>query len=365
MNRGITSAPMNWAIDYGQNRAGEIMGNAIGNTGSMLGNTIMQYAKDKKAREETKAKEEAATRAILAGGYGKAAGLTDEKSIKQFVTANGADSAFNLIKISQDQQQIEQRGQQLEQTNRQLEQERRAAEAKAQAAEGERNAILAAVQASRQAPMPQAGRTYGPADEGAPTGTQGIEDVNMFIREAVKRGARPSDIKTIADSMTAAKKANKPPADVRYETAPDGSTIMISNGSAQNLGKPAQAREKKLEAGDEDDVKINGVTVKAVYLGGGNYVDKVTKAPLYVYRDDPSDPYVKIPRPNPLIFGVDAASSPPPSGGAPGQSTSASPATPAPSEDSYSDSASLIAAVRRGEVTTQQAREIAKKKGFK
>ena len=57
MNRGITSAPMNWAIDYGQNRQGEIMGNAISNTGSMLGNTIMQYAQDKRKKEEKKAKE--------------------------------------------------------------------------------------------------------------------------------------------------------------------------------------------------------------------------------------------------------------------------------------------------------------------
>jgi len=322
MNRGITSAPMNWAIDYGQNRQGEIMGNAIGNTGGMLGNAIMQYAQDKRKKEEKKAKEEAAVRFILASGAGKNIGITDEKSAKQAVSGIGVENIQNLI-------QIQQREQQMQQTNKQLEQERQAAEAKAQAAEGERNAILAAVQASRQAPMPPLGRRYGPADEGAPTGTQDDSDVNVFISEAAKRGARPSDIKAMADSMTAAKRANKPPADVRYETAPDGSTIMIANGSAQNLGKPTKDREKKpLEIGDEEVVTINGNSVTAIHTGGGNYIDKTTKAPLYVFMEDPANPFVKIPRPNPLIFGVDAASAPP--AAAPGQPTAANPIVPAP-----------------------------------
>lgn len=108
MNRGITSAPMNWAIDYGQNRAGEIMGNAIGNTGGMLGNAIMQYAQDKRKKEEKKAKEEAAVRFILASGAGKNIGITDEKSAKQAVSGIGVENIQNLIQIQQREQQMQQ-----------------------------------------------------------------------------------------------------------------------------------------------------------------------------------------------------------------------------------------------------------------
>lgn len=108
MNRGITSAPMNWAIDYGQNRQGEIMGNAIGNTGGMLGNAIMQYAQDKRKREEKKAKEEAAVRFILASGAGKNIGITDEKSAKQAVSGIGVENIQNLIQIQQREQQMQQ-----------------------------------------------------------------------------------------------------------------------------------------------------------------------------------------------------------------------------------------------------------------
>lgn len=99
---------MNWAIDYGQNRAGEIMGNAIGNTGGMLGNAIMQYAQDKRKKEEKKAKEEAAVRFILASGAGKNIGITDEKSAKQAVSGIGVENIQNLIQIQQREQQMQQ-----------------------------------------------------------------------------------------------------------------------------------------------------------------------------------------------------------------------------------------------------------------
>ena len=68
MNSQLNSQPMNWAIDYSQNKAGQIYGNAISNIGGMTGNAIMEFAKKQREDAEKKAKEEAAQKFLTAQG---------------------------------------------------------------------------------------------------------------------------------------------------------------------------------------------------------------------------------------------------------------------------------------------------------
>ena len=67
-NRFLDSQPVNFGrINYGED-AGMARAQAVEGAGSMLGNAIMQYAKDKKERDKKKAEDEAAARMLNALG---------------------------------------------------------------------------------------------------------------------------------------------------------------------------------------------------------------------------------------------------------------------------------------------------------
>ena len=72
MNSQLNSQPMNWAIDYSQNKAGQIYGNAISNIGGMTGNAIMEFAKKQREDAEKKAKEEEQKRLAAEAATAKA-----------------------------------------------------------------------------------------------------------------------------------------------------------------------------------------------------------------------------------------------------------------------------------------------------
>ncbi len=281
MNRGITSAPMNWAIDYGQNRSGEIMGNAIGNTGSMLGNAIMQYAADKKKKDEEKLKKDAAIKFLGKQGI-------PEEEAKGIVNGVGIDNFLKFKQVDQDQQQIKQRQQQIDQD---------AARIKAQDAQ---IAQKAQELQKREASIQQ---FMGQVSGSAPWRNPAARTQQDVYAAAARTGVDPELATRVASGMPDPKRPSDP---VEFIQDPVTGARYMKQGNSVLPSNPPKG-QKPLENGSEEDITIGGRTVRAVYVGGGNYIDKATKAPLYVYQEDPNNPYVKIPSPNPILFGVDAA----------------------------------------------------------
>jgi hypothetical protein len=250
MNRGITSAPTNWGIDYSQNQTGAIMGNAMANTGNMLGNAIMQYAKDKKEREEKKAKEEAATRFILASGVGKEMGIVDEKTAKQAVTGIGVENVQNFIQLQQRQKQIEQ------ETARVAAQEAQVAQ---KAQEVEREKI-------------RNQQFLGQIAGAAPWRNAPAQTPQDVFAAAARTGVDPRAAATMANTLPPPAKQAGP---VNFITDPvTGARFAQHNGAIQPSNPPRAATPKP----DSTEFSVGGVDY--VIGPGGKYFDKKTGKPV-------------------------------------------------------------------------------------
>jgi hypothetical protein len=242
MNRRITSAPTNWGIDYSQNRVGDIYGSAMANTGNMLGNAIMQYAKDKKEREEKKAKEEAAARFILQSGAGKDMGITDEKSAMQAVKGVGVDNIQNFIQLQQRQKQIEQQDQQMKAEAEKLAQQNMFLQQKA--AKVEQDA------ANNQ-------RFMGQISGMAPNRNPAARTPQDVFAAAARTGVDPELAAGIARSMPEPTKAESK---IEFTTAPDGTVLARLGNTMVPL---RDAVEKKLQDGETRNFTRDGKTVTA------------------------------------------------------------------------------------------------------
>ena len=98
----LNTQATNWQIDYGQNKAGAIYGNAIQNLGGMTGNLIMEYAQKQKEKAEKDAKEQEAIKYLTAKG-----GMSEEEA-KGVVKGVGVDNFMKMQQIDLDRQQIAQ-----------------------------------------------------------------------------------------------------------------------------------------------------------------------------------------------------------------------------------------------------------------
>ena len=127
MNSQLNSQPMNWAIDYSQNKAGQIYGNAISNIGETTGNAIMEFAKKQREDAEKKAKEEAAQKFLTAQGM-------PEEDAKGVVKGIGVDNFLKMQQIDNDRKQMQAQAQAYQQRVAASEAEAKAERAKTEAA---------------------------------------------------------------------------------------------------------------------------------------------------------------------------------------------------------------------------------------
>lgn len=301
MALGFNSSPVNFGIDYNQNKVGDYYGNALSNTGGMLGNAIMQYGKtaaDKKKKDE---------REQYAIDFLKQQGLPEEQA-KATVKGIGIDDFLKFQQIDQQTKALGQRAQM--------------AEAKAQQAQAQNNAIMQAVAAASKQQMPQSGPMSVLPSGGASGQLQnpdGGMDANVFMRSAAQNGVPSERINQIVASINSTNKANKPEKPPFLPSAgqlPSGRGYVTTSPNSVQFD-PLKKDEKPgrtLNIGDEDNVTVGNTTVRAV-LGVHGWEDKKTKAPLYIALDDPLHPLdSKTLKPNPLLFGVDEQAKPTPSG---------------------------------------------------
>ena len=258
----LNTQATNWQIDYGQNKAGAIYGNAIQNLGGMTGNLIMEYAQKQKEKAEKDAKEQEAIKYLTAKG-----GMSEEEA-KGVVKGVGVDNFMKMQQIDLDRQQIAQRATAMEQQAKFEQQKAQQAEAKAQALERD-NAIFRHVMTGGSAPgtpPPMLARNGTPQ---ADMGAQGT------MRRMAQLGATQDSTDEIMP---------KPLDQVRTVTTSDGRKIdLVGNQIAH---KPQEPKKDPMPEGEEVDIPLpNGTKIRAIHVGNGKYIDKRTRAPVYVQPD--------------------------------------------------------------------------------
>lgn len=265
----LNTQATNWQIDYGQNKAGAIYGNAIQNLGGMTGNLIMEYAQKQKEKAEKDAKEQEAIKYLTAKG-----GMSEEEA-KGVVKGVGVDNFMKMQQIDIDRKQMEQRGKIMEQEVAVEKAKTAAALAKTQALERD-NAIFRHVMTGGSAPgtpPPMLARNGTPQ---ADMGAQGT------MRRMAQLGATQEA--TMAAGKTMDEIMPKPLDQVRTVTTSDGRKIdLVGNQIAH---KPQEPKKDPMPEGEEVDIPLpNGTKIRAIHVGNGKYIDKRTRAPVYVQPD--------------------------------------------------------------------------------
>ena len=264
----LNTQATNWQIDYGQNKAGAIYGNAIQNLGGMTGNLIMEYAQKQKEKELKDAKEQEAIKYLTAKG-----GMSEEEA-KGVVKGVGVDNFMKMQQIDIDRKQMEQRGKIMEQEVAVVKAKTAAALAKTQALERD-NAIFRHVMTGGSAPgtpPPMLARNGTPQ---ADMGAQGT------MRRMAQLGATQDS--TLAAGKAVSDIMPKPLDQVRKLDLGGGKSI---NALGNQLIYDKEEKPDPMPKGEEVDIPMpDGTTIKAIHVGNGKYIDKRTRMEVYVRPD--------------------------------------------------------------------------------
>jgi hemin uptake protein HemP len=269
MNRGITSQPIDWTIDYSKNRVGDIYGNAAANIGGMVGQSILQFAKDSREKEEKKRKEESATQFLMKSGS------MGEKEAQDVVKGVGIDNWLRFQQVDNDKKQVEAQAE----ANAMRAQ---AATMKAQDAERKAQVLQSALQQTLQG------------------GPQAVAP-NQFLQLSSQGGATGTrEQERIYNMMLASNKAakEKDPFTPSSGTYQDGTPYYTTSPNSVQVG--GKSAGPTLKTGDTEEYTLpNGQVRKQVYQGG-KWVDSVLKEPVYLTETDMSG--TKSVKVNPLLM---------------------------------------------------------------
>lgn len=231
MALGFNNSPVNWNIDYGQLRSGEYMGNALANTGGILSNAIFKAAEAQEKRRKEKElmrlqKEEEQKEVEGFVEIARRLGVNiDTSNAKGVYKAIGGGPG--LMQLAQTEQRTKQ------------------AEQQAQQAIWERNSLI---QSALKSYHPQGGpASIMPA--GGVTGNAqfpgGQFDQNMFLRDAITKGAPIGDAIKAATGISSLqpKKSFEP----EVKTVNGVRMARTSDGQYQVLTEPKAEKERETQ----------------------------------------------------------------------------------------------------------------------
>ena len=291
MNSQLNSQPMNWAIDYSQNKAGQIYGNAISNIGGMTGNAIMEFAKKQREDAEKKAKEEAAQKFLTAQGM-------PEEDAKGVVKGIGVDNFLKMQQIDNERKQMQMQAQAYPQRVAQAEAEAKAEKAKTEAAARDaaiyKNVLMGG--SAPGTPPPMLARNGSTQADMSPMG---------YMQRMAQSGASMEAINKGGDAIRQAQ--GTPEAKMKTHDV-DGRKITTFGN--QIVYEPKETQARGLKIGDTDIREINGVKTELEWQGSRNgWVRKSDQQPLMI----PASPFdfTGSPRQNPTVWGTKQADEPP------------------------------------------------------
>lgn len=315
--RQLNSQPTNWTIDYGQDRRGEFWGNALANTGGVLGNAIAKYAKDSREKAEREAKEKQAM------DYLKGAMNVDDEKAKGIVKGIGLD---NFIQF----QQLDQQKREADTRTALLAHRAQVAEAKAAQSAAEKGAVLDSLKTALLRRPPQSGpMSVIPAGgvSGELEETPGVINARRFLLESTRRNVDPKTSLDLAEGLGRLNRAAREgqpfvPTSGAFE---DGRKYYRTSPNSVQVDA-REPREKLLEVGQTEKYALPGTdrTITRQYVGGGKWQDTKTRLPVMLTETHPLTGAVSI-RPNPVVWGTDLE----PARATETASSSATPAAPA------------------------------------
>jgi hypothetical protein len=284
----LRSQATDWTLDFSNNRAGAIYGQGMERFGSMVGNAIAEYAKEKKEKEKKKKEEEAAAQFLTQQGYFK----TPEEAKVAVRGMGGPDKVTQFMRLDQEKKLMEERA-------AALAQEKAAAEAKAAALEREnaivRNTVLGG--AAPGQPPPFLARSGTPAAD---------MSANGFARNMVMQGMPGAQAlkygEQIAGSMPKQDKAEPKP--VEQVDPVTGRKFTTWNGQIVHTPKEDTPGTRP-PFGAKDTATVNGTTYDLVF-DGTRWVEAKSKQP-WIAKDMYGNDAI-----NPMFSG--ATSKPPPVG---------------------------------------------------
>lgn len=293
MNSQLNSQPMNWAIDYSQNKAGQIYGNAISNLGAQTGNVIMEFAKKQRDDMEKKQKREAVKMMLVKSGMPEADAEKMSKGIN-------VDEVLKAQQIDNEKKQMEA---QMEAAKA------RVIQAQTEAAQEKAKADAALKDAAVTRSILTGGSAPGtPPPMLARNGTPQADMTAMGVmRRMAQAGASPKTTMDIGDAVRQAQ--GTPDAKMRVHEV-DGRKVVTYGNSIVPEAKQPQTHG--LRIGDTDTRDINGVKTVVEWQGPRNgWVRKADQEPLMI-PPSPMD-FTGAPRQNPKVWGAkqpDASTAP-------------------------------------------------------
>lgn len=291
--RQLNSQPTNWTIDYNQDRRGEFWGNALANTGGILGSAIAKYAEDSRKKAEREAKEKQAM------DYLKGAMNVDDEKAKGIVKGIGLDNFIQFQQLDQQKREADTRDAILRQQLEQIQAEKAKTERENEAYK----AVLGGGGAAARSGVPPM-LARNPMAAPQPRGPMSPEEIATAL---INGGVSPAEaLKAGGQIDNMRPKEVRRPAPESFQL-PGGRTIHTFNGAIIPDEKPELPRNKTI--GTREEVEINGKKVMAEYAGGDDWIDAATKAPLYVAQlADPTNPFSERVRvANPVLFGQPVA----------------------------------------------------------
>jgi hypothetical protein len=274
--RPLQSQPVNWGgTDFSLNRGGQFMGQALANTGGLLGNAIMEHAQKEEAKRKKKEEEENAIKAL------KALGVPDDQA-PSIVKGMGVEN-FNRWRAT-DAQMASLKAESNAALARAADAERKAKEA-----ELKNNIITQVVMNGAPAGQPPpylAASGTAAADFSAAGYARRIIGMGGKGEDAVEFGAK------IAANNPKPEKASK-----IGQTVKVGDTDYMYNTEGSLIEVPKKS--VGLKDGETKEFTRNGVTVKA-FKHGTKWLEVNSGEPIDIQKRD-WDGNVTT-EPNPRIF---------------------------------------------------------------
>lgn len=273
----LRSQAVNWQIDPSQNRSGEFYGQAFARAGSMLGNAILEHAKEREEKEKKKKEEEAAAQFLTQQGYFK----TPEEAKVAVKGIGGPEKVMQFMQIDQQKKLMEERA-------AALAKEKADAEAKAMQAAQE-NAILKSAIMGGSAPgspPPFLARNGTPeADMSGAGNARRMVQMGMPGAQALKYGEQ------MASAMP---KPEKPAHQPRVVKVGGIDMVEVSSGNFRPLNEMTdeKAPGSRPPFNAKQSATVNGKTYDLVF-DGTRWVEAESKQPWItkdMYGNDAINP---------------------------------------------------------------------------
>lgn len=289
MNSQLNSQATNWGIDYSQNRAGQIYGNAISNLGQQTGNVIMEFAKKQRDEAEKKQKREAVKMMLVKNGMTEADAEKMSKGIN-------VDEVLKAQQIDNDKKQMEAQMKAAEARVIQAQTEAAQERAKTEAATRDANATRSVLMGGSApgTPPPMLARNGTPAADMSAMG---------YMRRMAEAGATPDTIREMGGAI---KNAMPDPDRAKIGKPidlPGGRKAVWTSGGGIQVLDDKKESDRGLKIGDTETRDINGVPTVVEWQGSRNgWVRKSDQQPLTI----PTSPFdfTGAPRQNPAVWGT-------------------------------------------------------------